>query len=203
MENKIIGLDLSTKIQYSLFNFFAPISFVAILIVGLDLYNIKATLFAFLSIVFSFFIFLINIIRYNRYIVINETSITICTRKKHPKIIKIIKKATLANKTIGPDFSITDNGKKVKLLHYAPSIVGLICWIGPLMFIPILKRNNVFSEKISEIKALLPEIVENNFNQENKTSNTMINVLMWGFVLFVTALGCLGIFLSPYYASMK
>ncbi len=204
MANNIISLNLSTKIQYSLFNFFAPIAMVAIFVCSLELYNFKSTLFGFLSVIIGLFCLFFNLIKYNKYLNINDDSIILCSGKiKKPKVLKIIKKSELQSMQIGFDFSIEYNAKKIKLLNITPSILGVICWIGPLVFIPILKIKNVLFDKLTETKLLIPEIIiPDNIKQPSKTTNIITDLLMWVFVFFVSAVGCLGIFMMPFYAFM-
>ena len=59
--NKIIRLNTSNKILYSLFNFFAPISFITIGANALNAYNIIGTLFSLLSIAIGLFCLISNL----------------------------------------------------------------------------------------------------------------------------------------------
>ena len=202
MENKIIGLDLNTKLQYSIFNFFAPISITTVAINTFELYNVASSLAAFLSVIVGLCILIFNLVKYNRYIVINDNSIIICTGKKNPKVLETIKIAELNNEKLGLDFCIMNRGKKIKLLHVIPSVTALICWVGPLIFIPLVKRNNLTYDKLSEIKTLLPEIIQDDITRIGKSPNALVEILMWGFVLFGFVVGSIGILLMPFYPFM-
>lgn len=117
--NKIIRLNTSTKILYSLFNFFAPISFITIGANTLNAYNIIGTLFSLLSIAIGLFCFISNLIKYNRFLYINDKTITICKGKiNNPKVIQIIKTENLASEKISNNFIIKYENKKNSTFTY-------------------------------------------------------------------------------------
>jgi len=197
----IVQIDRKTKIQYSLFNFFAPISLFAVMASGFKQYSASTSLMAFLSIAIGLFCLIFNLKRYNKYLNINEESIAICTGdKKMPKVVKIIK---LFNQKINIAFQIKNENKYISLLHTSPSIIGLICYVGPLIFILIFKKNNVTSNKLSEIKKQFPDLVDGEIKKPTKADNILTEILMWGLVLFVSLVGMFGIFLAPLYPFMN
>lgn len=201
--NKIIRLNKSTKILYSLFNFFAPISFIFIGICVLDAYNIVATLFSLLSIVVGLFCLISNLIKYNRFLCINDKTITICKGKiNNPKVVQIIKTENIVPEELNNSLTIKYENKKVKLLHTSFSILGIICYIGPLVFIPILKNTNTALHSMVELYGVFPELFKFAPKNPSKTDDVTINFLTWCFVLFISALGCLGILLTPFYPFM-
>lgn len=198
--NKIIRLNTSTKILYSLFNFFAPISFITIGVNALNAYNIIGTLFSLLSIVVGLFCLISNLIKYNRFLYINNKTITICKGKiNNPKVIQIIKTENLASEKISNNFTIKYENKKIQLLHTSFSMLGTICYVGPLVFIPVLKNLNTTFHSLVELYEVFPTLFEKAPKKTTKFYDIIIDTIAWGFVLFVSAVGCLGILLTPFY----
>lgn len=202
--NKVIRLNTSTKILYSLFNFFAPISFIFIGTCVLDAYNVMATLFSLLSIVIGLFCFISNLIKYNRFLCINDKTITICKGKiNNPKVVQIIKAENIAFEELNKDLTIKFENKKIKLLHTSFSILGTICYIGPLVVIPILKNTNTALHNLVELYETFPTLFKTAPKRPSKADDILVNFFAWGFVLFVSALGCLGLLLTPFYPFMN
>ena len=86
--NKIIRLNTSTKVLYSLFNLFAPISFVCVFAIYLEAYDIMTTLVSLLSLVIGLFCLISNLIKYNRFLCVNDKTITICKGNiNSPKVV--------------------------------------------------------------------------------------------------------------------
>lgn len=198
--NKIIRLNTSTKILYSIFNFFAPISFITIGVNALNAYNIIGTLFSLLSIVVGLFCLISNLIKYNRFLYINNKTITICKGKiNNPKVIQIIKTENLASEKISNNFTIKYENKKIQLLHTSFSMLGTICYVGPLVFIPVLKNLNTTFHNLVELYEVFPTLFEKAPKKTTKFYDIIIDIIAWGFVLFVSAVGCLGILLTPFY----
>lgn len=198
--NKIIKLNTSTKILYSLFNFFAPISLVYVGISILGAYNIKATLFSLLGIFIGLFCLISNLIKYNRFLCINDKTITICKGKiKNPKVIQIIKTENISSEKSNKDLVIEYENKKIRLLHTSFSFLGTICYIGPLFPILILKNRLTALHYMIELQKIFPELFEISQKTPSKSGDIIMNVFAWGFVLFVGFLGCLGILLTPFY----
>lgn len=199
--SRIVSLDTNTKIQYSLFNFFAPIATAAVMLVSLEAYNIISTLIGIISILVGLFLLISNLIKYNRFLHIGDQTISICSGNFYtPKLIKMIKLSEIENNELKPDLSVTVNGKKTKLLHAEFSLFGSICILGPLLIFIILKNFNVSYNKVHEIKTLLPELTTTKTKQPGKAENLFINFITWLFILFITSVGCLGILLTPFYA---
>lgn len=198
--NKIIRLNTSNKILYSLFNFFAPISFITIGANSLNAYNIIGTLFSLLSIAIGLFCLISNLIKYNRFLYINDKTITICKGKiNNPKVIQIIKTENLASEKISNNFTIKYENKKIQLLHTSFSMLGTICYVGPLVFIPVLKSLNTTLHNLVELYKVCPTLFEKAPKKTTKFYDIIIDIIAWGFVLFVSAVGCLGILLTPFY----
>ena len=71
MDSNVIRLNLSTKIQYTLFNFFAPIAFVYVMICSLNLYNLVSSFIALVSIFVGLFCAFYNLLKYDKYLTID------------------------------------------------------------------------------------------------------------------------------------
>lgn len=202
--NKIIRLSTSTKVLYSLFNFFAPISFIFIGACALDAYNIMATLFSLMSIVIGLFCLISNLIKYNRFLCINDKIITICKGNiNNPKVVQIIKAENIASEELNKDLTIKYENKKIKLLHTSFSILGTICYLGPLVAIPILKNTNTALHNLVELYEAFPTLFKTTPKNPSKFDDIIVNVVAWGFVIFVSALGFLGMLLTPFYPFMN
>ncbi|MGN0031189.1 MAG: hypothetical protein ACI37Q_04465 [Candidatus Gastranaerophilaceae bacterium] len=198
--NKIIRLNTGTKVLYSLFNFFAPISFMFMLACTLDIYSIVATLFSLLSIVIGLFCLISNLIKYNRFLCINGKTITICKGKiNNPKVLQIIKVENIVSEDLNKDLTVKYENKKIKLLHTSFSVLGTICYIGPLVCIPILKNTNTALHNLVEISEILPSLFKTVPKKPSKTDDIIVNFVAWGFVLLVSVLGFFGILITPFY----
>ena len=205
MENyKVIKLNTSTKILYSLFNFFAPISFIFIGVCTLEAYNILATLFSLMGILIGLFCLISNLVKYNRFLCINDKTITICKGKtSSPKVIQIIKTENIVSEELNNNLIIKYENKKIKLMHTSFSLFGTICYIGPLVFIPIMKNTNVALHNLVELHEALPALFKKAPKNPSKADDIFANVFAWGFVFFVSVIGCLGLLLTPFYPFMN
>lgn len=202
--NKVIRLNTSTKILYSLFNFFAPISFIFIGVCVLDAYNILATLFSLISIFVGLFCLISNLVKYNRFLCINDKTITICKGKiNNPKVIQIIKTENIMSEELNKDLTIKYENKKIKLMYTSFSLLGTICYTGPLVAILIVKNTNVALHNLVELYEVLPALFKKAPKNPSKADDILVNIFAWGFVLLVSALGCLGLLLTPFYPFMN
>ena len=201
MDNgQVVRLDTSTKVLYSLFNFFAPISFTALAMCSLELFNITATLLSLLSIIVGLFCLILNLTKYNRFLCISDKTISICKGNiNNPKVIQMIKTENIATTDLNRNLTIRYENKKIKLLHTSFSILGVICYIGPLVAIPILKNINTAFHSLFKLHQTLPALFETAPKKPSKVNDIIVNIAAWGFVLFVSAIGCLGILLIPFY----
>ena len=201
MDNsKIIKLDLYTKIMYSLFNFFAPVSFVFIIACSFELYDILTTLVSFIAIFIGLFCLIFNLIRYNRFLYIDDKTINICKGKiDNPKVLKAINIDSADLTDISKNFTVKYEQRKIKLIYHTFSILGIICYIGPLIFIPVFKYKNVAIHKLYEFNRLIPKLSLTNIKEPTKGSDIIVNTLAWGFVLLVTFLGSIGLLFTPFY----
>lgn len=201
--NKIIKLDTSTKVLYSLFNFFAPISFVFIGACSLQAYSVLTTLFSLISILVGLFCLISNLVKYNRFLYVNEKNIAICKGKiNNPKVIKIFKTENIKSEELYKDLTIKYANKRTKLLHTSFSLLGMICYAGPLIFIPIIKNANVTHHYLVKLHDVLPTLFKTPKNPF-EVNNILMNVFAWGFVIFVSAIGCLGLLYTPLYPFLR
>lgn len=207
MENtKIIKLDLSTKILYSLFNFFAPIAFVFIIASIFETYNILTSLFSLISIFIGLLCLILNLVKYNRYLCISDKTINICKGKiNNPKVLKTIKTENIVSNNLDKNFSLSINSekKKVTLLHTKFSLLCLICYIGPIYPFLILENRIVTLNKLIELYQVLPELSLTTIKPSSKNYNIITHIFVWGFVLLVSFLGGLNILFTPFYPFMN
>lgn len=197
MENeKIIKLNLSTKILYSLFNFFAPIAFITILTNSLGLSGGKNFLFTLLSIFIGFACLFLNLAKYNRYLYINENNVAICKGKiNNPKVIKIIKIENAISEKLNNNLTIKYENKKIELLNTSFSIVGTICFIGPLLLILIAKNTNTLSHISHKIYQKLPMLFDEEPKKPNRANDFITNFTTWLLVLFISFIGLVGLYM--------
>ena len=198
---KIIKLELSTKILLSLFNFFAPIAMTFLIIASVvEVFSIKCTIWSLVAILFGLFSLIFNLVKYNKFLCVSDKTITICKGKADaPKVEQIINVDNVTSKIPDREISLKLEKKKVTLLHVYPSIVGLVCFAGPLIFIPIYKSMYVVSQKSLEIYDVLPNLFDKQPKNHTKGENILVNVLAWGFVLFISFVGLLGMLYTPIY----
>lgn len=186
--------------MYSLFNFFAPVSFVFIIACALELYDILTTLVSFIAIFIGLFCLIFNLIRYNRFLYIDDKTINICKGKiDNPKVLKAINIDSADLTDISKNFTVKYEQRKIKLIYHTFSILGIICYIGPLIFIPVCKYKNVAIHKLYEFNQLIPQLSLTNIKEPTKGSDIIVNTLAWGFVLLVTFLGSFGVLFTPFY----
>ena len=145
-----------------------------------------------------------NLKKYNRFLFISDKTITVCSGKvDRPKVISIVKSENVVPENMGRDLTVKYENKKIKLLHTYFSILGTICYVGPLVFIPILKNAYVTAYKMVELYNILPEMFKEAPRTPSKAEDIIINILAWGFVLLVSSVGVLGILLTPFYPYMN
>lgn len=200
MNQNILCLDLNTKIQYSLFNFFVPIATVAVVLNSLELYYFVSSLIAIVSIFVGLFSLFINLSKYNKFVYVDGDTMFLCSGSKHyPRVKAKFKVSEITPDSVVKGFTIKQNGKKYELLNPLMSIFGCICIAGPLLFIPIFKKTNVVSNKLWELSDLLPQLEPPKYKRPSNAENLIANILMWGIVLFLSLVGVLGLFLIPFY----
>lgn len=199
-DEKVIGLDLNTKIQYYLHDFFAPISVTTILLCSIKINSTTATLISILSIIIGLMCLFNGISKYNYIIYLTENGFSLC--KKTKKSLKIIQ--TFNNTDNIPplmnNFTVKTGDKKIKLLYQSPSLIAVAFYAGPLIIIPHLKLFYLSRKLLYAIKNKIPQLVTLDVKEPSKVSVFISNLLMWLFVIFVVFVGSIGIILTPFYS---
>jgi hypothetical protein len=163
-------------------------------------FNIFATLLSIISIFVGLFCLIWNLIKYNRFLFINDKTITICKgRINNPKVINILKVENIVPEDLNNKLTVKYENKNIKLLHTSFSLLGMICYIGPLVFIPFVKNMNVALHSSVQLYEVLPTLFKVTPKAPSKVTDIIVNILAWMFVLFVSALGCIGLLLTPFY----
>lgn len=199
--NRIISIDQATKTQYFLFNFYGPVAFVFVALMSVKLYkSVWAFLFLVFILVFSLILAIYYYKKYNQFLVVNEDSIYVCSGKPNsPKVIENIHLSEIPKDSFTKNFELKINKRKINLLYTQMPAPYLILYIGPLIFIPMLKQHNVLQNKLSELHSLLPqEFTKPQSDKQNPALTVIGDVLMWLFVGLITFLGCIPLFMVFY-----
>ena len=204
MDNsRVIRVDLATKVLYFLFNFFAPISLVPIACASFDVYNIVATLVSLLALLLGLRIAIYNLSNSNKYLVVEDKVISICKGDmKNPQVIQMLEIEAIEPASLKNRLLVHYGNQYIKLLHTSCSIVSLVCWVGPLIFIPLMKNKNVEAIKLAELYHLSPDLFEKVPPKPSAGGTLLANLLAWGFCLFVVGVGLIGVVMIPFYPFM-
>ena len=202
-KSRIIKVDLCTKIIYFLFNFFAPISIVAIVCSSENFLNIGASLASLMALLLGLIIAIHNLSNSNKYLVIEEKVISICKGNiKNPKIERMIEVESIEPGCIKQRLLVKSGDEYIKLLHTSCSLVSLCLFVGPLIFIPLMKNKDTEQRKLLELYQFCPELFENAPPPMSVWYTGFANFLTWCFVLFITGIGLLAVFMIPFYPFM-
>lgn len=195
MQSHIIKLSTSTKVLYSLFNFFAPIASVVAFIYASKASGTASTLALMSSIVVGTVCLLWKWEKYKQFLLIKDNTLFVCRGEvTAPKILERIQvegNDVAWSGTLSLDY----NGKRIKLLDAYASWIGILCVIGKFVWIPMLLGYMMQLYFVSELYKTFPQLFSR--APKNVTRNTVIafSVLMWLFTIYVGFVGIVGLLL--------
>ena len=199
----IIKLSTSTKVLYSLFNFFAPVAVVALFVWNLQAFSLTSSLVAFLSIGVGLFCLLYNLRRYNRFLWINGKTLQVCRGKQNePEVLETISVEDGITYKLGRNFKLKYNDKSIQLLDTYVSTIGIICVIGKFVWVPFLQGLYLQKYFLYELYQALPQLFK---EEPKKVTSGTVKVwafMMWLFTIVISMVGLWGVVAAPFYAFM-
>jgi len=191
-ENKIIKLDTNSKVQFALFDFFAPLSVLTLFVfVGWVEVSQVLIIVAILLLIICLIVLCIQLKRYNRFVMINQESIMVCSgNAESPKLIEKINISDVEQINKSLNISIkTKSGKNANLLYIMPSIFGLLFYIGPLLIFIAMKCIKVKADLLNQICTILPQLKTESMITETGKDLNSANPMMWIILTLIIFLG--------------